>query len=92
VPSGPHPKIRKGVRPQLLPLLRNNSHLVVPRRRLEVSDDPGDNMLLECADAGGADYLITGNQRHFPNFWKRSRSSRPAIVRMRSITKTQPWF
>jgi hypothetical protein len=24
----------------------------------------------ECADAVRADYLITGNRRHFPAFWK----------------------
>jgi predicted nucleic acid-binding protein len=32
-----------------------------------------DNMFLECADASGADYLITGNQRHFPRFWKKTK-------------------
>jgi uncharacterized protein len=26
---------------------------------------------LECADKAGADYLITGNQKHFPQFWKK---------------------
>jgi len=25
-----------------------------------------------------ADYLITGNQRHFPKFWKKTKSSAPA--------------
>jgi putative PIN family toxin of toxin-antitoxin system len=71
--SRPHLKIRKGVRLRLLQLIKNNSHLVVPSRRLEVSSDPDDNMLLECADAAGADYLITGNQRHFPKFWKKTK-------------------
>jgi prevent-host-death family protein len=32
-----------------------------------------DNMFLECADAARADYLITGNQRHFPRFWKKTK-------------------
>jgi len=27
-------------------------------------------MFLECADQARADYLITGNTRHFPKFWK----------------------
>jgi predicted nucleic acid-binding protein len=27
-------------------------------------------MFIECAGAARADYLITGNQRHFPKFWK----------------------
>jgi predicted nucleic acid-binding protein len=27
-------------------------------------------MFIECADAARADYLITGNLKHFPRFWK----------------------
>jgi predicted nucleic acid-binding protein len=30
-------------------------------------------MSLECADAARADYLITGNQKHFPRFWKKTK-------------------
>ena len=26
-----------------------------------------------CADAARADYLMTGNQRHFPKFWKKTK-------------------
>jgi uncharacterized protein len=43
-----------------------------PSRRLEVAVDPDDNMFLECADVR-ADYLITGNQKHFPRFWKKTK-------------------
>ena len=35
--------------------------------------DPDDNMFLECADAARADYLVTGNQKHFPRFWKNTK-------------------
>ena len=35
--------------------------------------DPHDNKFLECADAARADYLVTGNQRHFPMFWKKTK-------------------
>jgi uncharacterized protein len=28
--------------------------------------------VLSRADAAGADYLVTGNQRHFPKFWKKT--------------------
>ncbi|HEY1759408.1 MAG TPA: putative toxin-antitoxin system toxin component, PIN family [Bryobacteraceae bacterium] len=69
----PHLKIRKGVRLQLLQLIKNNAHIVTPSHRLAVSSDPDDNMLLECADKAGADYLITGNSRHFPKFWKKTK-------------------
>jgi len=43
---------------------------VKPERTLQVSPDPDDNMFLECAEASEADYLVTGNTRHFPKVWK----------------------
>jgi putative PIN family toxin of toxin-antitoxin system len=30
------------------------------------SVDPGDTKFLQCAEAAQADYLVTGNKRHFP--------------------------
>ena len=69
----PHLKIRKGVRLQLPQLIKNSSYRVVPSHRLEVASDPDDNLFLECADKAGADYLITGNQKHFPQFWKKTK-------------------
>jgi uncharacterized protein len=79
--SRPELQIRKGLRQQLLKLIRSHAHLVVPRHLIEVTKDPDDNKFLECADAGRADYLITGNQRHFPKFWKNTKviSSREFI-------------
>jgi len=62
--------IRRGARLQLLDLIRNRSVLVKPRIRLKVASDPDDNIFIECADAARADYLITGNRRHFPRYWK----------------------
>lgn len=75
-------QIRKGLRLQLLQLVRNHSHIVVPSHRIEVTSDADDSMFLECADAARADYLITGNQRHFPTFWKKTKiiSSREFIA------------
>ena len=75
--SRPEFKIRKGLRQQLLQLMKNRGNLVVPSRRLEVSGDPDDNRFLECADAARADYLVTGNLRHFPRFWKKSKIITP---------------
>ena len=69
--------IRKGFRQQLLQLIRNRSHAVVPTRRLEVTSDPDDNIFLECADAARADYLVTGNLKHFPRFWKATKIITP---------------
>jgi uncharacterized protein len=46
---------------------------VQPDFTLEVSPHKPDNRFLECADAAAADYLITGNKRHFPASWKRTK-------------------
>jgi putative PIN family toxin of toxin-antitoxin system len=68
----PEFKIRKGLRQQLLQLLTNRAHLVEPVR-VQVAKDPDDNKFVECADAARADYLITGNAKHFPRFWKNTK-------------------
>jgi len=77
----PKMNIRKGLQQQILQLIRNHSHPVKPLRALQVTSDPDDNKFLECADAARADYLVTGNQRHFPKFWKKTKviSSREFI-------------
>jgi uncharacterized protein len=69
----PELKIRRGLRQQLLHLIESHSHPVRPSRVLRVTRDPDDNKFLECADAARADYLVTGNQRHFPRFWKKTK-------------------
>jgi putative PIN family toxin of toxin-antitoxin system len=69
----PELKIRRGLRLQLLQLIKNHSYTVAPTRQLEVTGDPDDNIFLERADAAKADYLVTGNQKHFPRFWKKTK-------------------
>lgn len=69
----PELKIRKGLRLQLRQLIENHTRVVTPSRIRQVTSDPADNMFVECADAARADYLITGNQRHFPTFWKNTK-------------------
>lgn len=66
-------KIRKGARRQLLQLILSRSYRVSPSRRIEAAGDPDDNKFLECADAARADYLVTGNRRHFPKHWKKTK-------------------
>ena len=73
----PELRIRKGLRHQLLQLIKNRSYSVSPKRRLEVARDPDDNIFVECADAAGADYLVTGNQRDFPRLWKKTKIISP---------------
>ena len=45
---------------------------VKPRFTVVECSDPDDNIFLECAQAAVADYLVTGNRRHFPSRWKKT--------------------
>src|SRR6266542_4204788 len=69
----PELRIRKGIQRQIVDLIEQRAFLVKPLRTLQVTTDPADNIFIECADAGRADYLVTGNQRHFPRFWKKTK-------------------
>jgi uncharacterized protein len=73
----PELRIRKGLRHQFLQLVKNHVEVVVPAGLPQITPDPADNIFLECADAARADYLITGNQRHFPSFWKKTKIINP---------------
>jgi uncharacterized protein len=46
--------------------LRAAAVLVNPRRRLRITSDPDDNKVMECGLEARADFLVTGNVRHFP--------------------------
>lgn len=69
----PELKIRRSIRQQLMQLIKNHTHLVRPLRIPLVTSDPDDAIFVACADAARADYLVTGNQRHFPKFWKNTK-------------------
>lgn len=71
--SRPELRIRRGLRGQFLQLIKNRSHMVSPSRKLSITNDPADNIFLEGCEASRADYLITGNRRHFPEFWRQTK-------------------
>ena len=52
--------------------IRKAGDIVLPVHRVHACSDPDDNIFLECAEAAQANYLITGNTRHFPKFWKKT--------------------
>jgi putative PIN family toxin of toxin-antitoxin system len=54
-------------------LIRTAGRLVLPRHNLQVASDPDDNKFLECAGQARADFLVTGNKRHFPSAWRSTR-------------------
>jgi putative PIN family toxin of toxin-antitoxin system len=43
---------------------------VTPNQTLKISDHEEDNRFYECADAAGADYIVTSNTRHFKESYK----------------------
>ena len=71
--ASPELKIRKSLRLQFIQLIKNHTYSVTPSRLPQLTSDPDDNIFLECADAARADYLVTGNRRHFPRFWKKTK-------------------
>lgn len=46
---------------------------VRPSLVVTASPDSSDNRFLECAEAASAEYLVTGNKRHFPETWKNTK-------------------
>ena len=55
---------------QTLHALRAAATWVEPAFTLQVTKDEPDNRFLECAVAGQAAYIVTGNARHFPRHYK----------------------
>jgi putative PIN family toxin of toxin-antitoxin system len=56
-----------------LQAIRDKSFWVRPVEAIRACADPDDDMFLECAQAGQADYLVTGNLKHFPASWESTR-------------------
>ena len=51
---------------EILAALERTALSVQSTSRITASIDDDDNRFLECAAAAGAEYLITGNLRHYP--------------------------
>jgi predicted nucleic acid-binding protein len=52
---------------------REVAYLVEPTRTLSISIHESDNRFLECAEAARANYIVTGNRRHFPERHKETK-------------------
>ncbi len=51
----------------LMKLIKRKSIKVKPTKRLTIiKKDPPDNRILECALEAEADFIVTGNKKHFP--------------------------
>jgi uncharacterized protein len=51
----------------LLKMLRSQGELFEPEQSPFASPDPRDSKFLDCAHAAQADFIVTGNKRHFPD-------------------------
>ena len=54
-------------------LIRRSAKFIQPNRVADLPWDPDDNKFLDCAAEAKADYLVTGNKRHFPRTWGATR-------------------
>ena len=52
-----------------LKAIRELGFWVKPIEKVHCCADPDDDVFLECAEAADAQYLVTGNTRHFPSSW-----------------------
>jgi uncharacterized protein len=55
-----------------LQLIAQVARKIRPQSRVSAARDLDDNKFLECAAAAKADYLVTGNKRHFPPVWEKT--------------------
>ena len=60
-----------------LPPLWDRCVIIKPTLRLKVCPDPDDNHVLECVVAAEAEFLITGNAKHFPKAYKATKVISP---------------
>jgi uncharacterized protein len=54
---------------QALAAIRRNGFWVRPSEKVRACSDRDDNIFLECAQAARAQYIVTGNLKHFPVQW-----------------------
>jgi predicted nucleic acid-binding protein len=57
--------VRRPLIGKIVNLLREEAEMISPRRSVEAFPDPGDAPFWECAEAGGADFIVTLNKKHF---------------------------
>jgi putative PIN family toxin of toxin-antitoxin system len=58
---------------KIIHLITSRGQEIVTTSDINISQDSDDNKFLACAYDAKADYLITGNLKHFPTFWHRTK-------------------
>ncbi len=68
--SYPRLQIDKSDARRTMANIRKYGQVVKPTMVVTAAIDEEDNRFLECAEVAKANYLVTGNTRHFPKAWK----------------------
>jgi uncharacterized protein len=63
----------RGLASATLDSFERTALLVQPTGAVQISPDDDDNRFLECAAAAKADFLVSGNLRHYPASWGETR-------------------
>jgi putative PIN family toxin of toxin-antitoxin system len=67
-----------------LEAIRLKGSWVKVTQTIRVCADPDDDIFVECASSGQANYLVTGNLRDFPEIWRQT-----AIVTPRRFLESE---
>jgi len=65
---------------RLLAMIEAAGMMVEPTETLTISEHPSDNRFYECADAAAADYIVTGNLKHFSKPYKNTQIITPRQI------------
>lgn len=75
--SRPRFRLNADVIAGTLQAIREAGVWVRPEQPVRACSDPDDDIFLECAHAARAEYLVTGNLKHFPPLWIETRIVSP---------------
>jgi uncharacterized protein len=88
-----YPQIRKRLRPaqagELVNALYELAERVEPLPGVTASPDPADNLLLAIAQAGRADYLVSGDKRHLLALKRHGKAQIVTVRNMLQIFEVQ---
>jgi uncharacterized protein len=73
----PRFKLDPGNVEDLMKFIRASVIITFPVENLTLAKDPDDNKVIECAAEGRAEYVVTGNLRHFPAEFRGFRTVSP---------------
>jgi putative PIN family toxin of toxin-antitoxin system len=82
----PRLKLQRKEVAEVLANIQANGFLVHPTKTVRLSTHEPDNRIYECAGEANADYIVTGNKKHFPDDYKNAKvvNARELLERLRN--------